>query len=112
MLATPPLFIANEAFRGLAKCQAVPSEGSAVPSLRDGGPDRERSGGGILLFCEYCSSRKGLYCLADSVYDLFWMVEDVAVLKPNSADVVMPIQIISAYVILHVPYGGKMIMTI
>ena len=29
-LQTPPLFIANEAFRGLAKCQAVQREGSAV----------------------------------------------------------------------------------
>ena len=27
----PPLFIANEAFRGLAKCQAVLREGSAEP---------------------------------------------------------------------------------
>ena len=31
VLLTPPLFIANEAFRGLAKCQAVLREGSAVP---------------------------------------------------------------------------------
>ena len=30
-LQAPPLFIANEAFRGSTKCRAVQSEGSAVP---------------------------------------------------------------------------------
>mgnify|MGYP006967165546 CR=1 FL=1 len=50
-LQTPPLFIANEAFRGLPQWQAVLREGSAVPctteswvAQSDGGvPNKVRS---------------------------------------------------------------------
>ena len=44
-LQNPPLFIANEAFRGLAKCQAVLREGSAVPCTTESWVPRR--GGGV-----------------------------------------------------------------
>ena len=56
--------------------------------------------------------RKCLYGLADRVNNFFRLVEYITVLKPKGIYVVIPMQIISAYVILCVTYGGVMIMTI
>ena len=61
---------------------------------------------------ECVSRRECLYGLADSANNFFRLVEYITVLKPKGMYVVIPKQIISAYVILHVSCGGKMIMTI
>ena len=72
----PPGRGRSEAFRGLAKCQAVPSEGSAVLCTTEDplGNVAERSGGGEERHCRFnhplrfvqCASLHSSPCLGDS----------------------------------------------